>query len=318
MSSSSDKKTVDSAQRERAQRPPRDGLVRAVSDGPALQGSSVDGSLGTLRGQFAVFNQPTEINSVFEGRFIERIAPGAFDKTIAENRNSMKVLFDHGNDPQVGNKPLGPIESLSASKTGMDYEVALTDTSYNRDLLPSLKAGLLGSSFRFSVIKEDYNPEPKPSVDNPDGLPERVIREARVYEFGPVTFPAYEGAKAGVRSLSDEVLLARYGYEAVRPELRAADSDEEEVVEEGRQEADQDEETQQEEELTEGEEEEVEAPESEDAEEEVSENSPDDDEAGTESHSARGGNERRVPARTYRTTKPERPYWALGKRGKGK
>lgn len=42
---------------------------------------------------------------------------------------------------------------------------------------------------------------------NEAGLPERTITEARVLEFGPVSFPGYEGAVAGVRSLTDRFVL---------------------------------------------------------------------------------------------------------------
>ena len=55
---------------------------------------------------FARFNEWTEIDSAFEGpRFMERFAPGAFAQTLSEL--TPKVLFQHGHDPQVGNKPLG-------------------------------------------------------------------------------------------------------------------------------------------------------------------------------------------------------------------
>jgi len=43
----------------------------------------------------------------------------------------------------------------------------------------------------------------KRSTWNPDALPERTIRSAQVFEFGPVTFPAYVGATAGIRSPTD-------------------------------------------------------------------------------------------------------------------
>jgi hypothetical protein len=36
------------------------------------------------------------------------------------------------------------------------------------------------------------------------------VTEARVMEFGPVTFPAYAGATAGLRSVSDEFLIGRF------------------------------------------------------------------------------------------------------------
>jgi HK97 family phage prohead protease len=188
--------------------PPRDNLYRAVMPGPELR-DDTPGGMPTLTGHFAVFNEWTEVDSVFEGRFMERIAPGAFQKTMEEGRNGMKVLFQHGRDPQIGDKPLGPIRSLTEDKTGARYEVPLLDTSYNRDLLPGLKAGLYGASFRFKVLRDEFDDDPKRSAYNPDGLPERTITEAAVREFGPVTFPAYQGATAGVRSLTDEFLFER-------------------------------------------------------------------------------------------------------------
>lgn len=166
-----------------------------------------------LTGHFARFNEWTTINSIWEGRFVERLAPGAFKKTIQENRDNIRVLFQHGRDPQVGDKPLGTIEALREDGDGAYYEVRMLDTSYNQDLLPGLRAGLYGASFRMRVVREDIVKDPAPSDYNPEGLPERTIREVQVQEFGPVTFPAYDGATAGVRSLTDDVMLARFAEE---------------------------------------------------------------------------------------------------------
>ncbi len=188
---------------------PRENLVRAVMPGGVEfrdADSHEDGRIGTLHGNFAVFNEWTEINSAFEGHFMERNDPGAFKKTIKENRSGVRVLFDHGHDPQIGNKPLGPLEELSADA---GYVVPLLDTSYNRDLLPGLKAGVYGASYRFQVMKEELKQDPGVSDHNPKGLPERTIKEVRLFELGPVTFPAYAGATAGVRSLTDEFLAER-------------------------------------------------------------------------------------------------------------
>ena len=186
-------------------RPPRENLVRAISPGPELR--EADGTPPTMTGHFSVTNQWTRIESAFEGTFMERFASGAWTKTISENRSALKVLFNHGRDPQIGNKPLGPIETLREDDKGAYYEVPLLDTSYNRDLLPGLKAGLYGASMRFNVVRDDPVYKPKPSSYNPDGIPERTVTEAKLLEFGPVTFPAYQGATAGVRSLTDEYLI---------------------------------------------------------------------------------------------------------------
>ena len=187
------------------QTPPRENIVRSA---PGIQFTRSDESgMPTLRGHFSVFNTWTTIDSAWEGTFRERVAPGAFSKTIQENRNNIKVLFQHGKDPQIGDKPLGAISDLREDETGAYYEVPLLDTSYNRDLLPGLEAGLYGASFRFKVLREDFNRDPERSEDNPEGLPERTIKEAALYEFGPVTFGAYPTATAGVRSLTDEYIL---------------------------------------------------------------------------------------------------------------
>lgn len=168
-----------------------------------------DDGMPTLFGHFAVFNEWTEIDSIFEGRFLERFSPGAFTKTFAESRDSIKAIFQHGFDPNVGDKPLGRFEELSEDEIGAYYEVPLLDASYTRDLIPGLEAGLYGASFRFRVVKETLDREPEDSEHNPDGLPERTVQEAQVYEGGPVTFPAYEGATAGLRSLTDELIFER-------------------------------------------------------------------------------------------------------------
>jgi len=181
---------------------PRHDLIR--SDMRAVPEMRADGDgQRVLHGHFSAFNRWYEIDS-WEGRFLERIAPGAFKKTMAENRSKMRVLFDHGMDPQLGNKPLGPIRELREDDIGAYYEVPLIDTDYNRNfVIPALEAGLLGASFRFRTIRDEWNDQPGRSDHNPKGIPERTVTEAAVPEFGPVTFPASQAATAGVRSRSD-------------------------------------------------------------------------------------------------------------------
>lgn len=187
-----------------------------------------DGQGTTLTGHFSKFNTWYEVNDAWEGHFLERVASQAFDKTISEDRGSMKVLFDHGMDPAMGNKPLGPIRTLENDGVGAFYEVPLLDVDYNRDfILPALEGKLmdgskagsqLGASFQFMVHGDSWDRSNKVSSTNPKGLPRRTITEAQVFEFGPVTFPASGAASAGVRSgtgdfvnrlLTDPAFVAR-------------------------------------------------------------------------------------------------------------
>lgn len=181
-------------------------LAERADDGDAPDGS-------TLFGHFSRFDAWYEIDSWVEGHFLERTVKGAFRKTIKENRSSIKVAFDHGYDPTIADKPLGPIEQLRETDEGPYYEVPLLDTDYNRDfMLPALQGrtmdgrrfgSLLGASFRFRVTRDEWVMEPKRTDGNPDGIPERTIREVRLYEFGPVVYPASPAATAGVRGLTD-------------------------------------------------------------------------------------------------------------------
>ena len=154
--------------------------------------------------RFSPFGVWYEIDSMWEGRFLERTAKGAFRKSIKESGERVRSLFDHGFDPQIGNKVLGTIENLREEADTAFGAVQLFDTSYVRDLLPGLEAGVYGSSMRMRVVKDEWNDDPGVSEHNPMGIPERTITEARLFEFGPVTFPANPSATAMVRSTTDD------------------------------------------------------------------------------------------------------------------
>jgi HK97 family phage major capsid protein len=195
-------------------RPPRDNIVRAVFPGAEVR-ETTDGN-GTLFGHFAKFNEWTRIDSVFEGKFMERIAPGSFAKTFQEGRSL--ITLNHGKDPELGDKPIAAPEVLREDEQGAYYEAPLLD-GVPPLVLSGLRAGQYGASFRFRVTREDLDRKAKVSDYNPDGLPERTIREVELFEFGPVTYPAYAGATAGVRSLTDD-----YYRDLIRPDAPSVDA----------------------------------------------------------------------------------------------
>lgn len=164
---------------------PRDNLVRKVE---FRAEPSSDGL--TLEGYAAVFNEWTQIDS-YEGTFKERIAPGAFKKTISER---MPVLqFDHGTHPLIGSIPLGVITSVREDSHGLKVKARLSDNWLVEPVRDAIRDGAIqGMSFRFRVINDKW-------TRGKDG-PERTINEIALYEAGPVVFPAYEQTSVGVRS----------------------------------------------------------------------------------------------------------------------
>ena len=197
--------------------------ARDDGEGDTGGGGDIAAPDTTIVGHFAVFNDWTEISSWYEGEFLERLLPGSFKNTFKEHIGRVKVQFDHGQDEYIGGKPLGPIDVLREDDTGAYYEVPLLDTDYNHDqILPMLQGRLmsgekvgsvLGASFRFRVVKDTWNMEPKSSAYNPKALPERTISQVTLFEFGPVVFPSYPSATAaagtGMRSLTDYYLDRR-------------------------------------------------------------------------------------------------------------
>ncbi len=183
--------------------------LRADDDADGADRSTDDADLGLMDVRFSQFDTWYEIHSWWEGDFLERTVKGAFKRTIAAHNAARSVdahriitLYNHGFDFHIGDKILGAIEELKEEPDSPLSVVRLFDTSYNRDLLPGLRAGVYGSSFTFRVIKDEWNNDPGESEHNPKGLPERTLKELRVFEAGPVTWPANPAATAGMRCVS--------------------------------------------------------------------------------------------------------------------
>lgn len=144
----------------------------------------------TLVGYASRFNHPIEPEATGLP-YTTFFKPGAFKKTLQEQQP--QVLFNHGFDPQVGEKPLGVPSVLREDDVGLYAEVPLDDTSYNADIRASLRSGALRAmSIAFQAKDVEFNEE----------RTERYITQARLFEFGPVTFPANTAATAALHSLA--------------------------------------------------------------------------------------------------------------------
>lgn len=166
---------------------------------------AADGGDGlTLSGYAAVFNTPTRIDS-WEGTFDETIAPGAFKRSI--NARTPILQWNHGNDPAVGQIPIGSISALREDNKGLFVEARLHDTPRVAEIRDAIASGAVsGMSFRFQVVKDAW--------DESGDIPSRTIREVKLFELGPVAFPAYEPTTVGVRA--DEIVSSD-GTSSERP-----------------------------------------------------------------------------------------------------
>lgn len=180
---------------------------------PEEERSAKEGDGRTLEGYAAVFDADTEINS-WEGHFNERIARGAFRKTLKERTPVLQ--FDHGHDSRFGNLPIGSFENIREDKHGLRVQARLFE--HAEPIREAIAAGAVsGMSFRFKVVRDSWADNKGTEIkdrgelmdllyggDKKRGPLQRTIKEVKLMEAGPVVFPAYPQTTVGVRSMNDD------------------------------------------------------------------------------------------------------------------
>jgi HK97 family phage prohead protease len=192
---------------------------------------SDQGGKSIIEGHAAVFNQWSEDL----GGFTERVLPGAFTGTI--QTDDIRALFNHDSNLVLGRNRAGTLD-LSEDKQGLAYRIKAPGTTYARDLLESIDRGdITQNSFGFSTLDDNWFTEPgDPQASNYGPLAfnnRRELKEVKLYDISPVTFPAYPQTDLSSRSLGgDEVngidfkLLANVIFRAQRGlQLYPADLD---------------------------------------------------------------------------------------------
>ena len=107
------------------------------------------------------------------------IVRGAFDKTLQDNANQVKILWQHKQD-----SPIGKPSVMRADDNGLYIEGKVSDTTLGRDAKILMKDGVINSmSIGFITKESDYNQ---------DGI--RLIKELELVEFSLVTYPMNEKA----------------------------------------------------------------------------------------------------------------------------
>ncbi len=143
-----------------------------------------------IEGHGAVFDSPSENL----GGFQEMIMPGAFSQAILED--DIRSLFNHNVNLILGRNTSSTLR-LFDDDTGLRYELDPPQTSYANDLIISLERGDISqSSFGFRAIEESWR---QPDENNP--LPVRVLHRVKLFDVGPVAFPAYQDTTVSARAL---------------------------------------------------------------------------------------------------------------------
>jgi HK97 family phage prohead protease len=133
---------------------------------------------GTMRisGYAAVFN-----DSSVPLPFVERIAPGAFRKTLTETPD-VRLLINHEGLPLARTKN-GTL-TLTEDSRGLYMDAIIADTQEGRDLYTLIQRGDMDQmSFAFRVIRQKWNEE----------RTERTLTELSLADgdVSVVTYPAY-------------------------------------------------------------------------------------------------------------------------------
>lgn len=136
----------------------------------------------TLSGYAAVFGTDTRI-----GGFTERVAPGAFSKSLASGRDVL-ALLDHRADVLLGRTSSGTLK-LAEDDKGLRFDLELPDTQAGRDLVALAERGDLGGmSFGFVATDEAWQGDT------------RELRQVELHEVSVVqSWPAYKSTSINLR-----------------------------------------------------------------------------------------------------------------------
>ena len=157
-----------------------------------------DGAM-RLSGYAAVFNDPS-----VPLPFSERIAPGAFRKTLSETPD-VRLLINHEGLPLARTKN-GTL-TLTEDEVGLRFDADLPDTTEARDLWTLIQRGDVDQmSFAFRVIRQKW------SADRT----ERTLTEVSLADgdVSVVTYPAYPTTTVEAREhLANAIQAVKEGRE---------------------------------------------------------------------------------------------------------
>lgn len=161
-----------------------------------------DGEGPVIEGYCSVFNQSTTIGNYY--RYDEEVAPSCWTETIAQD--DIRSMFNHDTNWLLGRNTAGTLDLLE-DDVGLFFRDRInTDDMNAMSVHAQVKRGdVTGASVWFRVIEEHWT---EPDESNGLDRPKRRIIKGKLYEGGPVVFPAFEQTSVTARSLDivDQVL----------------------------------------------------------------------------------------------------------------
>jgi uncharacterized protein len=143
----------------------------------------------TVEGYAAVFNADS-VDLGFFDTFVERIAPGAFKRSIAGG-DPILALWNHNSDLVLGSTRSGKLE-LSEDSEGLHFR--LDGGRLTPAQLDAIADGDMRMSFGFETRKDQWE-------HRDDGSVIRTLIDVDLHEISPVAFPAYPDTSVALRSL---------------------------------------------------------------------------------------------------------------------
>ena len=151
---------------------------------------SIDGR--TVAGYAAVYGQDSR-EIVENGRkFVERIAPGAFNETLSSG-SDVKLYYNHDTSMPLARTRSGTL-TLKSDRNGLAFTASLPETTLGNDVRTLLERGdLTGEmSFGFYVVEDSWSKDRS----------QRLVKKAQLVEVSLVQDAAYPQTSSSLRNVS--------------------------------------------------------------------------------------------------------------------
>lgn len=127
------------------------------------------------------------------GGFVERIAPGFFNKSRGDGWPGVIARYNHDDNMLLGTIGGGTLR-LNLDDIGLLYDVDVPQA--RSDVYELVQRGdVRQSSFAFVAFEDEW-------TTSDQGFPLRTLVSGRLMDVAPVNTPAYEDTTVGLRSLA--------------------------------------------------------------------------------------------------------------------